>query len=51
VSRSPMLYAHYKGSVANNPDGQQVIVYLRSTIEAVVGAGLKWTPSVGRRIG
>lgn len=38
-----MLYANHKGNVATNPDGQQGIVYLVSTIEAVSQAGL---PSV-----
>ncbi len=48
--RSPMLYANYKGAVPNNPAGQPVIVYLRSTIEAVVHAGLPFVFTDGHAI-
>jgi hypothetical protein len=40
--RSPMLYANHTGRVAANPEGQRPLVYLVSSVEAVVGAGLQF---------
>jgi hypothetical protein len=48
--RSPMLYAHHKSSVPGNSDGQKVIIYLRSTIETVVRAGLPFVFTDGHGI-
>jgi hypothetical protein len=48
--RSPMLYANHKGCVANNPDGQAVIIYLCTSIEAVVKAGLPFVFTDGHAI-
>jgi hypothetical protein len=47
---SPMLYANHKGNVATNPDGQQAIIYLVSTLEAVVAAGLPFVFTDGHAI-
>jgi len=34
-----MLYANHRGSVVSNPDGQDVIMILKSTVQAVARAG------------
>jgi hypothetical protein len=38
--RSPMLYAIYKGNVEGYKDGQNPILHLTSSVEAVEQAGL-----------
>lgn len=48
--RSPMLYANHKGSVPSNPNGQSVIIYLRTTVEAVVRANLPYVFTDGHAI-
>lgn len=48
--KSPMLYAHFKGNVPGNPDGQQAIIYLRSTVQAVIQAGLPFVFTDGHSI-
>jgi hypothetical protein len=35
---SPMLYAHFKGNVVGNKDGQDPIIYLVSSVETVQAA-------------
>ena len=47
---SPMLYANHKGNVPNNPEGQKVIIYVRSSVEAVVQAGLPFVYTDGHGI-
>lgn len=45
--RSPMLYRIARGSVAHYHDGQASLIYLVSTVGAVVEAGLRWIFSNG----
>jgi hypothetical protein len=45
--RSPMLYVLHKGSVPNYQEGQDPLVYLVSTVEAVADAGDSWLFSDG----
>lgn len=49
-TRSPMLYANHRGNVPTNTDGQQAIIYLVSTVEAVVAAGLPFVFTDGHAI-
>lgn len=44
---SPMLYANHTGNVPGNPDGQQALVYLVSSVEAVQQAKLPFVFSDG----
>jgi ssDNA thymidine ADP-ribosyltransferase, DarT len=48
--RSPMLIANHGGLVASNPAGQQPLVYIVSTVEAVTAAGLQWVFTDGHAI-
>ena len=45
--RSPMLYAIDRGAVAGYQGGQAPIIYLCSTVEAVVEKGLEWVFTEG----
>jgi hypothetical protein len=45
--RSPMLYRIAKGGVEHYQDGQEPLVYLVSTIGAVIDAGARWVFSDG----
>ena len=45
--RSPMLYAIQGGMVEGYAEGQKPVIYLRSTIEAVTEAGLRWVFTEG----
>lgn len=45
--RSPMLYVISRGGVEGYADGQQLVVYLCSTAEAVKKAGLRWVFTEG----
>lgn len=45
--RSPMLYAISRGAVEGYTEGQKPVIYLRSTVEAVVKAGLRWVFTEG----
>jgi len=47
ASRSPMLYRIAKGGVEHYHDGQEPLVYLVSTIGAVIDAGARWVFSDG----
>lgn len=48
--RSPMLYAINKGGVAGYTAGQQPIIYLCSSTEAVSAAGLRWIFTDGQAV-
>jgi len=48
--RSPMLYAINKGNVLGYTRGQRTVVYLVSTVEAVVAAKLAWVFTNGHGI-
>lgn len=41
-ARSPMLYANHRGTVPSNPDGQELLIYLISTVERVMDHNLGW---------
>jgi hypothetical protein len=45
--RSPMLFAINSGGVEGYKDGEKPVVYLRSTVEAVQIAGLRWVFTEG----
>jgi hypothetical protein len=45
--RSPMLYAISRGGVEGYTEGQQPVIYLRSTAEMVDEAGLRWVFTEG----
>ncbi len=45
--RSPMLYAISRGGVEGYSEGQRPVIYLCSTVEAVVKAGLRWVFTEG----
>ena len=45
--RSPMLYAISRGAVEGYAEGQNPVIYLRSTVEAVAEAGLGWVFTEG----
>jgi ssDNA thymidine ADP-ribosyltransferase, DarT len=47
ASRSPMLYKIFRGGLPNYTEGQDPLIYLVSTVEAVVQAGLPWLFSDG----
>jgi len=48
--RSPMLYAHYRGNVPGNPDGQNPIIYFRSTVQRVIEARIPFVFTNGHAI-
>ena len=48
--RSPMLYQLHTGWVAGYTEGQSPLIYLVSTVQAVVKAGLRWVFSDGHGI-
>jgi hypothetical protein len=48
--RSPMLYAHFKEKVPGNSEGQNPIIYFRSTIQRVVAANLPFVFTDGHAI-
>jgi hypothetical protein len=48
--RSPMLFVINKGGVAGYTAGQQPIIYLCSTTEAVDAAGLSWVFTEGQAV-
>lgn len=48
--RSPMLYQLHTGWVAGYTEGQSPLIYLVSTVQAVVNAGLRWVFSDGHGI-
>jgi hypothetical protein len=45
--RSPMLYVISRGGVEGYADGQEPVIHLRSTAEAVKKAGLRWVFTEG----
>jgi hypothetical protein len=45
--RSPMLFRINKGGVSTYPDGQEPLVYLVSSVEGALSAGLTWVGSDG----
>jgi hypothetical protein len=45
--RSPMLYVISRGGVEGYTDGQEAVIHLRSTAEAVKKAGLSWVFTEG----
>ncbi len=45
--RSPMMFKLHKGSVHNYQEGQDPLIYLVSSVEAVIGSGLPWLFSDG----
>jgi ssDNA thymidine ADP-ribosyltransferase, DarT len=45
--RSPMMFKLHKGSVRNYQEGQDPLIYLVSTVEAVVASNLRWLFSDG----
>jgi hypothetical protein len=45
--RSPMLYVISRGGVEGYSDGQEPVIYLCSTAEAVEKAGLRWVFTEG----
>lgn len=45
--RSPMMYRIWRGGVASYQRGQEKLVYLVSSVEAVVSCGLAWIGSDG----
>ena len=47
AGRSPMLYKIARGGLPNYTEGQDPLIYLVSTVEAVIGAGLRWLFSDG----
>jgi len=47
ATRSPMLFAISHGAVEGYTEGQKPVVYLRSTVQAVADAGLRWVFTEG----
>jgi hypothetical protein len=47
AGRSPMLYKIFKGGLPNYAEGQDPLIYLVSTVEAVIEASLRWLFSDG----
>ena len=45
--RSPMLYVISRGGVEGYAEGQQPVIYLRSTAETADEAGLRWVFTEG----
>ena len=48
--RSPMLFAHHKGNVPGNTEGQVPLIYFRSSIQRVVEEGLPFVFTDGHAI-
>jgi len=48
--RSPMLYANHTGYVPSNAAGQRPLVYLVSTVDAVVATASRWVFTDGHAV-